>query len=68
MQEIGDQVRMLSNGYMPVLYVWVEGPLHGAIYQTGNYLDDKHFEFPVFAWCMRRKAEILADWEKGGAK
>ena len=40
LQEIGDQVRMLSNGYMPVLYVWVEGTLHGAIYQTGNYLDD----------------------------
>ena len=21
---------------------------------------------PVFAWCMRRKAEIMADWKKGG--
>ena len=29
---------------------------------------DNRFKFPVFAWCMRRKAEILADWEKGGAK
>ena len=23
------------------------------------------FQFPVFAWCMRRKAEILADMQKG---
>lgn len=22
------------------------------------------FRFPVFAWCMRRKAEILADMQK----
>ena len=29
---------------------------------------DNRFKFPVFAWCMRRKAEILADWKKGGAK
>ncbi len=25
---------------------------------------DESFIFPVFAWCSRRKAEILADWEK----
>ena len=37
LQEIGDQVRALSGGIMHVLYVWVEGPLHGEIYQTGNY-------------------------------
>ena len=24
----------------------------------------KVFQFPVFAWCMRRKAEILADMRK----
>ena len=23
------------------------------------------FQFPVFVWCMRRKAEILADMQKG---
>ena len=27
---------------------------------------DNRFKFPVFAWCMRKKAEILADWKKGG--
>ena len=27
---------------------------------------DTHFKPPVFAWCMRRKADILADWKKGG--
>lgn len=37
LQEIGDQVYILSGGIMPVLYVWVEGPLRGEIYQTGNY-------------------------------
>lgn len=28
---------------------------------------DKFFDFPVFAWCSRRKAEILAEW-KGEAR
>ena len=23
---------------------------------------DEHFKFPVFAWCSRRKTEILAEW------
>ena len=27
---------------------------------------DNRFKFPVFAWCMRRKAEIMADWKKDG--
>lgn len=26
--------------------------------------DDK-FQPPVFAWCSKRKAEILVDWNKG---
>lgn len=25
---------------------------------------DRDFKFPVFAWCSRRKAEILTEWKK----
>ena len=29
-------------------------------------MTDNRFEFPAFAWCMRRKVEILKDWKKAG--
>ena len=35
LQEIGEQVRSFYED--PVLYVWVDSPLRGVIYQTGNY-------------------------------
>lgn len=25
---------------------------------------DKNFVFPAFAWCQRRKRQILKEWEK----
>ena len=40
LQEIGDQVREMFRGHTPVLYVWVDHPLRGEIYQTGNYPGD----------------------------
>lgn len=27
---------------------------------------DDNFRPPIFAWCFRRKHEILAEWEKQG--
>lgn len=27
---------------------------------------DVSFQFPVFAWCSRRKAEILKEWKERG--
>lgn len=38
----------------------------GTLNSKNKCSTDTHFEFPVFAWCMRRKADILADWKKGG--
>ena len=35
LQEIGEQVRSICDD--PVIYVWVDTPLRGVIYQTGNY-------------------------------
>ena len=35
LQEIGEQVRSIIDD--PVIYVWVDTPLQGVIYQTGNY-------------------------------
>ena len=40
LQEIGEQVRKLYGGHMLPLYVWVDSPMHGEIYQTGNYPGD----------------------------
>ena len=34
----------------------------------GRCSTDSRFMPPVFAWCMRRKAEILSDWKKGGER
>lgn len=42
LQEIGEQVRSLCDD--PVIYVWVDTPLEGVIYQTGNYQTDDWIE------------------------
>ena len=41
----------------------------GHCIECGSYkkcTTDNRFKPPVFTWCMRRKAVILADWKKGG--
>lgn len=40
LQEIGEQVRALKLSDFNVIYVWVDTPLEGYIYQTGNYPGD----------------------------
>ena len=41
LEDIGDQIRMmLKSAHVGVIYVWVEHPLDGVIYQYGNYSDD----------------------------
>ena len=40
LRAIGEQAKRIFGGTLRPLYVWVDGPLHGEIYQTGNYRDD----------------------------
>lgn len=38
LKEIGAQLKSMGYGHS-VFYVWVESPLHGVMYQFGNYGD-----------------------------
>ena len=41
LKDISDQLKERTEPCIGVIYVWVESPLYGAIYQYGNYCDDE---------------------------
>lgn len=41
LEEISNQIKAKMGGECPVLYVWTERPLHGKIYQYGNYYPER---------------------------
>lgn len=39
--------------------------VQGHCNKCGFYAEctsNEHFKFPIFVWCSRRKAELLAEW------